>query len=220
MGSIFNYDGPLWRGLGKLADLIILNLLTILFCVPIVTIGASITATHYTALKLHRGEGYVMRNFWKSFKENFVQSTILWLMLIVMIGICLIDFWYLTSSTSGMVSTIFCAVLGMIIIFVVLTSLWVFPLQSRFINPIRATIKNAFYISIKYLPRTFAMLLIGLVPVVLALLSYQLYIVLFMLGFSGPIYLCAMLYDKKFQQMEELILERQGKKVEMEEGQI
>lgn len=144
MGSIFNYDGPLMSGLGKLADLIILNLLTLLFCIPIVTIGASITAAHYVALKIRRGEGYVVKNFWKSFKEN----------------------------------------------------------------------------SIKYLPRTFAMLMISLVPFILVLLSYQLYVFIFMLGFSGPIYVCAMLYDKKFQEIEDIILDKQRETTETEEGLI
>lgn len=218
MGSFFNYDSPFWSGLGKLADLIILNLLTLLFCIPIVTIGASLTAAHYTALKLRRGEGYVIRNFWKSFKENFRQSTIIWILLIFVVGIGILDFWFLSTLPSGFVSTlIYCVIMGMIIL-VIMISLWVFPVQSKFINNIRTTIKNAFYLSIKYLPRTFVMLVISLVPFVLALLSYQLYIVIFLLGFSGPIYVCAMLYDKKFQEIEDAILEKQREATETEEG--
>ena len=218
MGSLFNYDSPFLSGLGKLADLIILNLLTLLFCIPIVTVGASLTAAHYTALKLRRGEGYVIKNFWKSFKENFVQSTIIWLMLVFLIVIGILDYWYVSASASGFISTLVCCILMGMLIFLIMTSLWIYPVQSKFVNNIRTTIKNAFYLSIKYLPRTFAMLVVSLIPIVLALLSYQLYIVIFLLGFSGPIYVCAILYDKKFQEIEDTILEKQRETAEAEEG--
>ena len=83
MGKLFDYDHPFLRLLSRIADLFVLNLMTLVLCLPIITIGASITAAHYTALKLHRGENYVMPNFWKSFKENFKQSTIIWMIFVL-----------------------------------------------------------------------------------------------------------------------------------------
>ena len=69
MGKLFNIDSPVMRFLGKVADLMILNLVTLLCCIPVVTIGASLTAMHYVLLKMVRNEeSYIVRSIFKSFK--------------------------------------------------------------------------------------------------------------------------------------------------------
>ena len=83
MGKVFALDSPLMNGLSKLADLIWLNILATICCIPIITIGASLTALHYVVLKMVKDEeGYITRSFFKSFKENFKQATLMWLMLL------------------------------------------------------------------------------------------------------------------------------------------
>lgn len=216
MGGIFNYDSPLMSGLGKLADLIILNVLTMLFCIPIVTIGSSLTACHYVSLKIRRGEGYVLKNFWKSFKENFRQSTVIWLVIAINVLICL--YATLFVNVDGTMGSISKGVIFVALIFWLFLSCWAFPLQSKFINKIGTTFKNSFFLSFKYLFRTILMVVINLIPVAaLLLLSYQWYSILFMFGFSLPTYLCAMLYDKKFEELENMIQEREAGEV-AEEG--
>ena len=150
MGSIFNYDGPIWGSLGKLADLVILNLLTLLCCIPLVTIGASLTAAHYVALKIRRGEGYVWKNFWKSFKENLKQSTALWLIYIVVIGGS-ISSYFIAMSMGGTMGSLLSAVVFVLALFSVMISVWALPMQSKFINGVFATIKNAFLFAFKYI---------------------------------------------------------------------
>ncbi|MCR5585485.1 MAG: YesL family protein, partial [Lachnospiraceae bacterium] len=67
--NIFDPEGPLSVSFNTVKDLITLNLITIVFCLPVVTIGASLTAMHYTALKMVRDEeGYITKTFFKSFK--------------------------------------------------------------------------------------------------------------------------------------------------------
>ncbi len=213
MGSFFSYDSPLMSALGKLTDLVILNLLTLLFCIPIVTIGASLTACHYVALKIRRGEGYVVKNFWKSFRENFKQSTVIWL--VVSIGMMLSIYVALFFKAEGTIAFISRGVLLGAAVFWGFIACWVFPLQSKFINTIKNTIKNSFLMSFKYLFRTLLMLVINLIPIVLIfVLSFQWYSLLIMFGFSVPTYLCAMLYDKKFEELEEMILQNQAEEVQ------
>ena len=73
--KIFDLDSPLMQFLNKMADLLWLNILTFICCIPIVTIGASLTAMHYMALKMVRNEEcYITRGFFKSFKENWSSS--------------------------------------------------------------------------------------------------------------------------------------------------
>lgn len=64
MGSIFNLDSPVMQALGKVADLMWLNVLTMICCIPVITIGPSLTAMHYMALKIVRNEEcYITRGF-------------------------------------------------------------------------------------------------------------------------------------------------------------
>lgn len=82
--NLFNYDNPVWRFIGKFGDLIVLNILWIITSIPIVTIGASTTAMYYVTLKLVRDEdGYTIRSYFRSFKENFKQATVIWLIMLV-----------------------------------------------------------------------------------------------------------------------------------------
>ena len=91
LSGIFNYDNPFWRFIGKLCDVMILNVLWVLCSIPVVTMGASTTAVYYVTLKLVRDEeGPTIRSFFKSFKENFRQATIIWL--IMLAAGCLLGF--------------------------------------------------------------------------------------------------------------------------------
>ena len=79
--KFFNLDSPVMQALGKMADLMWLNILTLICCIPVVTAGASLTAMHYMALKIVRNEEcYITKGFFKSFKENFKQATLIWLL--------------------------------------------------------------------------------------------------------------------------------------------
>ena len=90
MGKFFDMDSPVMRVLNRVGDLMIMNFLMILCCIPVITAGAAFTAMHYVLLKIVRGEeGYLIKGFFKSFKENFKQATILWLlMLLVGCSLC------------------------------------------------------------------------------------------------------------------------------------
>ncbi len=77
---MFRYSGPVFDFMNRLVDLIILSLLWLIMCIPIFTIGASTTAAYYVAFSfVNEKDGYVVKKFFKSFKENFVISTKLFL---------------------------------------------------------------------------------------------------------------------------------------------
>ena len=76
MGHFFSMDNKFFTFMGRVADLCILNIICLICCIPIVTAGASITAMYYVTLKMVRNEeAYIVRSFFKSFKENFKQAT-------------------------------------------------------------------------------------------------------------------------------------------------
>lgn len=206
MGKLFDYEHPFLRLLSKISDLFVLNLMTLVLCLPIVTIGASITAAHYTALKLHRGESYVMQSFWKSFKENFKQSTIIWMIFSLFFVVEYLAFITLSNGTTETDLTM----QGVIVatgVFGICFMLWVFPLQSKFVNKIWKTIYTSFVMTFKHIIRTVLLLAVFVLPFLLPAEGFP---VVLLFGFSVPIYLSAIIYNKPFKKMEKIVLESLG----------
>ena len=90
--GLFNYDNPVWSFIGKLGDLVLLNLLWVICCIPVFTAGAATTAVYYVTLKLVRDDdGSTIKSFFHSFTQNFKQATAIWLMILVaggLLGFC------------------------------------------------------------------------------------------------------------------------------------
>ena len=86
-------DGKFVKVLNRIADLVGLNLLAILFCIPIVTIGASITAVYGCIFRIQeKKEGYLIKDFWKLFKASFRSSTIIYLVGVLVIAMLYLDY--------------------------------------------------------------------------------------------------------------------------------
>ena len=89
---IFNAESPLMEGLSRVFDLMILNLIVLVCCLPVFTAGAALTAMHYVLIKMVRDEdGYLIRSYLRSFKENFVQATGMWLIFLVFMAAFVVD---------------------------------------------------------------------------------------------------------------------------------
>ena len=202
MGKVFALDSPLMNGLSKLADLIWLNILATICCIPIITIGASLTALHYVVLKMVKDEeGYITRSFFKSFKENFKQATLMWLMLLVVFILLVAAF--MIFRFSGIVFPGWCQIaLIAIAVLIMFATMHLFPLLSRYENSIRATYKNSLFMGILHLPKTILMMLCWIVPIVITIYVESFFPIVFFLGISGPAFLNALLYKKSFQQLE------------------
>ena len=215
--KFFNLDSPVMQALGKMADMMWLNILTLICCIPIITAGASLTALHYMALKIVRNEEcYITRGFFKSFKENFKQATIIWLLMLVVIILLVGDF--LIMKYSGLE---FSKVLQIIIVAVgvlfAFTAMFVFPVLAKFDNTTWRTIKNAFLMSIMQFPKTILMVILFAIPPVVFVLFPQVIPIVIMFGFSLPAWLSAKLYNKFFQKLEDQILEANSPAEEAEE---
>lgn len=173
MDRIFNMDNKFFTFMGHVADLVILNLLFIVCCIPIVTIGPAITALYYVTLKMARGEeSYIVRPFFKSFKENLKQGIIIWLIVLALILILVCDF-LIMSQASGQIYTVVKYGLALIALVLAMVTLYVFPLLAKFDNTIKGTFRNAMLMSIRHLPKTFLMLLIPVAAVIITLLTEQ-----------------------------------------------
>lgn len=202
MSKIFDLDSPIMRGLSTLADLMILNLVTMVFCIPVITIGPALTAAHYVALKMIRNEeGYIIRGFWKSFKQNFRQGIILGLIVLGVVALLLGDL-YIVFKTDIELNFIVVAMILVATVFVFLGVMYVFPVLAKFDNTVLATIKNSFLFCILNLPKSILMVFVYLFPVLIMLTTWKLLPIVILLGISVPVYLSAMLYNKVFRKFE------------------
>lgn len=202
MGRLFNLDNPFMLALNKLADLIILNFLTMICCIPVITIGASMTALHYVALKIVRDEEtYIIKGFFKSFKQNFKQATIMWIIILLVGGILIGDFVILNKSGIAFPAWIRTALIAIGILFV-FANMHTFPMLAKFENTIKGTFKNSLYMGILSLPKTLLMMICWVIPAVIAIYVYPALPIVIMLGISGPAFLNALLYNKNFKRFE------------------
>ena len=202
MGKLFNLDSPILRVLGTLADMCLLNIMTLICCLPVFTAGASITAMHYVLLKMVRNEeGYVWKEFWKSFKENLWQGMAIGSILLIFVAFFLVD-CYIFKGMVETVSVPMLAIAGAFALFLYMIYLYAFPLLAHFHNTVLGTIKNAFFVGVMAFPQTILMMIVTALPVVLVYQYAQILPLIIMFGLTAPAYFCAWMYSKTFKKIE------------------
>ena len=196
MNKIFGQDSPLSRAMTTAWSLIILNLLTLLTCIPIITGGAALSALHYCLIRIIRKEdGYMSTMFFRAFKENFKKSTILWLIVLFIAAAIRIDWVMITADSFHYMLMI----VGIVSFFLFQ---YVFALQAHFENTIFNTIKNSFILCIARFPRTFVMAAVWVIPFAILKFSLALFPLLLLLGISMPAYVGARMYEPVFKMLE------------------
>ena len=202
MRKFLNPDSPLMIFLSNLTDIIVLNVLCFICCLPVITIGPSVTAMHYITLKIARDEEiYVLRDYFKAFKENFKQSIIAWMVFLVITAVFFVD--YLILKDMGLENTkVFLMIIGAIYLLVCYTMMYVFPLMARFENSLKQTVKNAFFMSILHIFKTVIMAVIYVIPFVLLPLHYNVLMVFLLVGLSGPAYFNSFIWKSIFKKYE------------------
>lgn len=204
MNGFFNPNSKFSLFMSRVFDMIILNLIFIVMCLPIVTIGPNITAMYYVTLKLAKGEDtYIWKPYWKSFRQNFKQGTIIGL-IVLAIGLLLIgDIYFLKflNFSPSVISTLRYVFIALMVVFLFFAS-YVFPLLAKFDNTIKRTMLNALLMSIRHIPYTLLLILVLAVPVLVFLLFPQIasYVLIFMimLGFSTIIFVNSCIMVKVF----------------------
>ena len=153
-------------------------------------------------------DGYIASTFFKAFKDNFKQSTIIWLIMIG-IGILLGADIMIINALKVPGELILNYILLFVILIFVMTLCYVFPLQSKFVNPVKQTMKNALVLSIGYFPRTILIILIHAIPIVLlwldvvnSMVLMLAYVFPFMsiIGFGLIAYLSSKIFHKIFKK--------------------
>ena len=202
MDRFFNMDNKFFTFMSRVADLIILNLLCIVCCIPVVTIGPSIAAMFYVTLKMVRNEeSYIVRGFFKSFKQNLKQGIVINLIMLAAALLLYFDI-SICRSTPGTIGKVLMVLFMMILVVYLMIFLYIYPVLAKFYNTIKNTFTNAFLMSIRHLPYTILMMVITAAPVLLGIFVAQAFpfMILFyiMLGFATVTYINSRFFVKLF----------------------
>lgn len=192
-------DGKFVKVLNRIADLVGLNLLAILFCIPIITIEASITAVYGCIFRIQeKREGYLTKDFWKLFKECFRSSTIIYLVGVAVVAMLYLDYQiFATDSRLDILQVL--VVAGGILVAEIFT--YAFPMESYFENSLKATVKNALLLGISNIPYTLLMLGINVFPFFLVARIPVTFGIWFLIGISGVAWINSFFLKKIFSKV-------------------
>lgn len=195
-------DNPFFRFMGRVADLMILNLIFIVCCIPVVTIGPAITAMYYTTLKMVRNEeSYIVKGFFHSFKQNLKQGIFINLILLAVGVFLFLDLRIVVGNFQGFAGKAMYVVIWLGIVLYAMIFVYIYPLLSRFYNTIRNTFINAILISIRHLPKTVLLILLTLCPILIffipqTMISSLLILLFILVGFATLAYAKSMILVK------------------------
>jgi len=195
--NLLSYNSPVIRFLERVFELIVLNLLTLLLCVPLVTSGGAMTALYATFFDMRQQKGRAIKWYFQAFKKEFKPALPLGLLCaaaLLAYGVYLYLLYPALSVEAGW-AWIAVSALGALFFF---PMVFLFPLYAKFQNTVRLTVVNAFLMSVKHLWVTLLVLLMNAPAAILMLLvpSWAAYIVLIWLfiGVSLPAYFASGLF--------------------------
>lgn len=214
------------RAMTELMNLLILNLLTLLCSIPIVTAGAALSAMHYILLQMiEQEEGAIVKTYFKQFRSNLRDATLPYLALLLLSLLLFVNYRIFGADPDRRMLVI-PAYIGAAL--VAMIAVWLFPLLAKFSNSFTANFRNAFLLAVGNFPRTIAMMAImAVIPFVLTQVT-ALFPLLIFFGISLPSYLCTFLYRGVIQKLVKQALgeadegeaeaEAEGEKTAGEEG--
>lgn len=200
MKNLFSIDSPVFRALSTLADLVWLNLLWLLCCLPVFTAGAATAALYDVLLRVTRDAPvHITGGFFAAFRANFKKATVGWLVLLGAAALVLLDAYAAAVLGGGLLLYALVFLGALVWLFV---NAYYFPLVARFENTLGASLRNAFVLSFANFPRTLVVTAVQLSPVLVGLfdlsLLYKLSFLWLMLGGAGPGYINALMLNTVF----------------------
>lgn len=176
--KIFNPDSPLMSFLSHIADLVILNVLWLVCCIPLVTIGASTTAM-YHVLRHHQEDAVssIVKDFFISFKSDFKQSTLVYLILLVPTAAVVANFLIILNPDNTEAVPSYVRILCMIsALLLSLISSFSYPVMAYFDDSVFRTLRNIAVLTLARLPRAILITVINFLPIIVMFISVDFFL--------------------------------------------
>lgn len=201
--GFLRYDSDFMAAISKAADYVCLNVLCVIFCLPVITAGAAMTAMYYVSMKLVRNEEpSVWKAFIKSFRENFYQATVIWLLALFVICFLLYD-WYLLWNTQQIsMDSPICIALLVVSLLVVLSVSCVFPFLARFHVTTKAAIRNTFWFAVLHIPQLALVCVLNVLTYYIGFHYMEWFILIWVIGAGVTLYYASRMYVKEFAKLE------------------
>ena len=162
MRGLFGYDGAVTGFLMKIGDCVLLSIFWVLFSLPVITLGASTTALYHAVRKvLREDQNGIWAFFWEGFRENFKQSTAIWLILMVVFYLLgMSGYSAVVLYEEGRISLLMVILLGIILALAVMWALYLCPCVDRFQSTVKHIMKSCALVSVINLLWSLVLLLI------------------------------------------------------------
>ncbi len=149
--DFFSWEGGLIRFLNKMGELILVNIAFVLCCLPVVTIGSSITSFYYAVIKsIRRERGNPLSEFFGSMKRTLAKGCIVTVVSVLILGVLYIGARQQIDTGNRHLAAVY---VGLIVLCVcVLVNL--FPVMSRFSLRLPELLKLSFVMGIRFIPVT------------------------------------------------------------------
>lgn len=208
MEKFFNSDNSVMRALSKIFDMGVLTLIYLVFCIPIVTIGAATTSLYYVSAKvLRHNRSYVWREFWSSFKTNSVQSTIVWVITAIVTVLLIFNMQIVGATTDSTKGGYMVGAYLAILFILLCISCYVYPIISRFGTKLSQILRLSLYCAFRHFLHTLVMVAILAATVALiylGMITNVILIFIFAPGLAGFVYTFPMEHVmKKYMPKEE-----------------
>ncbi len=186
----------------KLAAIMWLNVLTLLCCLPVVTVGAAFSALHHELIRIYRDEeAHITAGFFRAFRANFGQATKVWLVYLVIYGVLAADYFALNALENPSIG--YLKILVPVLVFITtLSVVWPFVLQSRYTLSVKDTLMFSFTRVIAFPVRTLFMAASLLIVPAILIYWPRMTIVALLLGISAPALLRTCFYHHALEVME------------------
>lgn len=191
MGKIFNLDAPIVQAVGNVGQMMIASLTWLLFCLPVVTVGASTVALCRVMFNLKEDKSCAFKEFFKAFRESFWKATALWLLLLACVVFLVAGFYGMVLVENAILRMAALMLFCMLFFLVYIIAIYVFPLTAYFENTVSGTIRNAIGMGLGNLRQTIFAIAVTMLPLVLMLVSMKLFVtLLFLMVVTGPGAIC------------------------------
>ncbi|MFI3208249.1 MAG: DUF624 domain-containing protein [Eubacteriales bacterium] len=161
MKNMFDADNKFNMLLAKLGDLIVLNIIFCVTCIPIFTIGAAVTAMYEITLKMAKNqEAYIVKSYFKSMKSNFKKATKAGLLAEIIGLILAVDLWIVMPNSGNVWIGVSIALLIVSFVFVMIIS-YFFPILAKFEDSMKNILKSSIFMAMGFLPVTLGVVILN-----------------------------------------------------------
>jgi uncharacterized membrane protein YesL len=222
MKGLFSLENPLMQFLTRACDLMIVNLLFLVSCVPVVTIGAALCGLNKVCQAIVMGdEQGIWKLYVSGFRDNFKQATVVWLSTLL-VAASLVCYWLIVVNfCRGTLATILLILMAVLAVVALSHVVYLFPLIARYENTLREHVKNAGILAITRLFLTPLLIVFTVVFFLLPYISLEAYLqtLIFwvIIGFAFLCYMSNILLKPIYQLLESPSMQKNYKEPEEEE---